>query len=126
MEVPAGQVDRVADVRQWVADRMRSIREARGITQRQLAKGMDVHFTRVSDFELNRSDFKLSTVLRAAAAMGTNLEQVFRGCPSWKGKRSDDDVVVISQAELREALKAEGVPAAAAKKVIAKLGERYL
>lgn len=105
-EIPEDQAAIVEHVRLWASGRVREIRENRGLTQQQLADKMGVHFTRVSDLENNRSDFKCSTLFRAAAAMGVRMETLFRGCPDWRGsgKKDPEAVVVVTEKRLEEIL----------------------
>lgn len=122
MEIPKLQENKIAHVREWTADRMKALRLAAGLTQPQLADKMGVHFSRISDFENNRSDYKASTVFRAAAAMGLNMEKVFRGCPDWKGaKKEVEQFVVVSTDRLEHALIESGIPPKRAALISARL-----
>lgn len=108
MELPEGELEKFEHVREWVVGRIRDFRIARGFTQKQLGDAMGgVHSSRICDFEANRSDYKASTVYRAAIALGVSMQQVFRGCPGWKARR-EDEMIVAPLKLLRERMIQEG------------------
>lgn len=84
---------------------------------------MGVCFSRVSDLELGANDYKVSTMLRAAYALGISPEALLKGCPDFsKGKsKKQDPVIVIQQSKLLEKLKAAGVPDSRASSVVQSL-----
>jgi transcriptional regulator with XRE-family HTH domain len=122
MEVDPKQVKSVAVARQWIATRIRDVRLARGMTQRELSNRMEVHFTRVSDLEANATDFKISTLLRACKGMGIQLEELVRGCPGWSTRAAKEkSMLVMEIQDLRQTLQGEGVSEALAERICAKL-----
>lgn len=110
MEVDPVQSSIVAEARQWIVNRIRDIRVARGMTQRELSNKMEVHESRVGDLEQNRSDYKISTVLRASWGLGVSPEELLKGCPGWKRKAAKGkQMVVIESGELQNLLVSLGV-----------------
>lgn len=99
MELPEDQTAAVAGVRQWTVDRLRNLRLESGFSQADVAKKMNIHFSRVGDFENNRSDYKASTVFRYAKALGVSLDRVFYGVPGWRNS-STNRLIVISKEEV--------------------------
>ncbi len=88
MEIDREQEQLIEKARDWIIDRIKTLRLARGYTQAQVAKKMGVHWTRVSDLELGRNDYKVSTMLRAAYALGVTAEALLRGCPGLGSRRA--------------------------------------
>ncbi len=86
MELPEDQTKTVSQMRQWTIERLRDLRAAVGFSQADVASKMNVHFSRVGDFENNRSDYKASTVFRYARALGVRMDKVFVGAPAWRGR----------------------------------------
>lgn len=123
MEINEKQETLISEARTWIVRRIRSIREARGYTQTQVANKMGVCFSRVSDLELGANDYKVSTMLRAAYALGISPEALLKGCPDFsKGKsKKQDPVIVIQQSKLLEKLKAAGVSDSRASSVVQSL-----
>lgn len=120
MKIPDGQLKNYAHVKEWLANRMRDIRIARGLTQQQLADQMNCHFTRISDLELNRHEYKASTIFRAASCLGVTMEQVFRGCPGWKDQKPEP-ILVIEPDQLVEKLVEQGYDRKDAKATVTQL-----
>lgn len=114
MEIDKNQEAKIEKARSWIVERMKSIRHARGLSQAEVAKKLGVHFSRVSDLELGRNDYKISTVLRIALALEVSVDDIFRGCPSLYSKRptTADRWVVVSVADLETRLKKAGLTAA--------------
>lgn len=65
------------DIRE-IGRRLGDLRRGRGITQRALAAEMCCAQNRVSDLELGKNDPRLSTLIRAADAMGLDVWVEFR------------------------------------------------
>jgi transcriptional regulator with XRE-family HTH domain len=109
MEIDPKQDKIISEARTWIAKRIRSIREARGYTQPQVAKKMGIGFTRISDLELAQHDYKVSTMLRAAYALGVTPEALLRGCPDALRGRSkkSEQMVIVTASRLSEALEKE-------------------
>ena len=100
----------ISDVRQWIVQRLKTIRETRGFSQNQVAERMGVTVSRVCDLEKGINDYKVSTMLRAAWALGISPEVLMRGCPGFNSKLKRLDPVVIAPAsQLVEALVAAGL-----------------
>lgn len=99
MELPQDQVKAVAQMRQWTVDRLRSLRNAAGFSQLEVANKMSVHVSRVGDFENGRSDYKSSTVFRYVKALGVRMDRVFIGAPAWRGESRASEIIVISVPE---------------------------
>lgn len=116
MEVKPEQDRIISEARTWIVRRIKSIREARGYTQTQVAKKMGVSFSRVSDLELELHDYKISTMLRAAHALGVTPEALLRGCPdSLRGRHNrSEPMIIVSQSRLVELLQKEGLSQARA------------
>lgn len=108
MELPEDQTIAIAPMRQWTSERMKALREAAGFSQAELASRMSVHFSRVSDFENNRSDYKASTVFRYAKCLGVSMEKVFTGAPAWRRGAKQGAVVILSEDEVVKRLMAIG------------------
>jgi transcriptional regulator with XRE-family HTH domain len=111
MELPQDQTKAVSQIRQWTIDRLRSLREAAGFSQADIANKMSVHFSRVGDFESNRSDYKASTVFRYVRAMGIRMDRVFIGAPEWRGAHTTQ-VIVIGKDEAIQRLVSLGYSSA--------------
>ena len=125
MEIPSNQEDAVRHVREWAAFRVKDLRTSRGITQTELARLMSVHFTRVSDLELNRADYKASSLYRAARAMGVNMEMFFRGCPGWgKLQSQGEEMVIVSAEDAKSRIKDLGFTSKQARDVVTALASR--
>ena len=73
--------EKVAHIRQWVANRAKELRKRAGFTQTQVARKMNIGCHRVSDFERNENDFKATTIFRYCSAVGISVEKFFEGCP---------------------------------------------
>lgn len=122
MEVDPKQSKLIQTQKAWIADRIRAVRNSRGITQQELANRMDVHFTRVSDLEGNSTDFKISSLLRAAHALNIQMEEFMKGCPGWNkpGRTASKDrpVVVVAMDSLVAALQKAGLSEAKARQAV--------
>ena len=127
MEVDPDQMERVLHVRRWITERARDIRTARGFSQAQLGDKMGIGKSRVCDFEKDVNDYKVSTVLRAAYAMGVTMEQFFRGCPGWTKRKarkaSEPSMVIASEEKLRKVLSDAGLSKASIDGVVSELSE---
>ena len=121
MEVDPKQSKLIQTQKAWIAGRIRTMRESRGITQQELANRMEVHFTRVSDLEKNSTDFKISSLLRAAYALNVPMEMFMKGCPGWNkpGRTAQKDpvVITISMEELIASLQKSGMTETKARQV---------
>lgn len=120
MEVPENQSKKVMHVREWMSDRIRQVRIARGLTQTQLADKMEVHLSRVSDLERNVSDYKFSTVCRAALALGVTLDQIARGVPAWS-RKNDETMLVLTPAKLFDFLVEGGLTTQKSRAILKKI-----
>lgn len=109
MEVDPNQANIVAGAREWIANRIRDVRVSRGITQRELSNRMEVHFSRVCDLEKNASDFKISTILRAAYGLEVNPEDLMKGCPGWKTRAAKQKLMFIAEYQKIHSLLVEEV-----------------
>lgn len=110
MEVDPHQAQIVSGAREWIANRIRDVRLARGITQRELSNRMEIHFSRICDLERNTTDYKISTLLRAAWGLGISLEDLVKGCPGWKSRAAKQkSMVIIEYQDLYDRLVAEGI-----------------
>lgn len=124
MEIDEKQERLISEARTWIVRRIRSIREARGYTQTQVAKKMGVCFSRVSDLELGANDYKVSTMLRAAYALGISPEALLKGCPNFskgRSKKNEDPVIVVQQSDLLLKLKSAGLNDSRASAVVQEL-----
>jgi transcriptional regulator with XRE-family HTH domain len=85
------ELKKVAHMVEWVAARIREIRESRGWSQAKLGVEMNIATTRIGDFERGRFEIKISSLFRLMRALGISPTEFFRGCPSWeapkKGKK---------------------------------------
>lgn len=113
----------IEKARDWIIDRIKILRLARGYTQGQVTKKMGVHWTRVSDLELGRNDYKVSTMLRAAYALGVTAEALLRGCPGMGNRRatSSDPLVIVSADLLKTRLTEAGLAPRAAASLVESL-----
>jgi transcriptional regulator with XRE-family HTH domain len=60
--------------------RIREIRIERGFTsQEDLAEYLKVHRTFVGHLETGRKDFRITTLIRTAQALGVSLSEMFKG-----------------------------------------------
>lgn len=108
VRIPEEQAEAIAEVRAWVSNRLRALREGAGWSQSKMADKMGVHLSRVSDFENNRSDYQASTVYRYARALGVPVEEIFAGAPGWR-KPHGKQVIVIGKEAARLRLISLGV-----------------
>ena len=60
-------------------DRLREVRKARALTQRQLAKASSVHFNTISGIEARTHTARPSTVRKLAEALGVPVEELTGG-----------------------------------------------
>lgn len=67
------------DVRHQVGSRIRSLREAAGISLRQFALSIGADKTYLSEVELGRRSPTLDTLERIAHGLGLTLEELFEG-----------------------------------------------
>lgn len=75
MECPrcngAGEID---DASVHIGDLIRHTREARGLTQEQLAERVGLSRTQVTNIEVGRSDIPLKRLQKFAAALGCSMK----------------------------------------------------
>lgn len=81
MKVDEVQLEAARQCIKWVAGRVREVRKAKGMTQKQLAARLGICHSRVSDFERATDDFKMSTLLRLAAVLDVSLHVLMDGAP---------------------------------------------
>jgi len=79
-----------------VGARIRALREAKGISQRQLGRMIGLSLSVCSQWEAGRSMPSLSVIHRIAPALGTTAEYL------WTGRQAE----VLESREEREALRA--------------------
>lgn len=122
-EIDPEQEKIIAEAREWIVRRIRAIRELRGYTQTQVADKMGITFSRVSDLEKGLNDYKVSTMLRAAHALGVTAEQLIKGCPEFHRGRSKkpEPIVIVPSEKLVEVLKEEGLTPKRAEAVVQSL-----
>ena len=110
-EIDPHQEEIIAEARSWIIRGIRAIREARGFTQTQVADKMGISFSRVSDLESGINDYKVSTMLRAAYALGVTAEALIRGCPDFvRGRaKKPESIVIVPFERLVQVLRDEGM-----------------
>jgi transcriptional regulator with XRE-family HTH domain len=79
----------VEEILQRLGRRIREIRIERGFkSQEEFADYCKLHRTFVGHLETGRKDFRLTTVIRVAEALGVTLEELFAGLESGKSFRT--------------------------------------
>lgn len=127
MEVSPEQLKRVEEAKFWVCERLRQYRVARGLTQEQLGLRMGIHRSRVCDFEAGASDYKMSTVMRAAYSMGVHPVKIFTGFPGWKTPDSarvefpGTELITVESGRLVSELVAAGLDSRKASEIASRL-----
>jgi len=58
--------------------RVRELREAKGLTQEQLAERAELHSVQISHIEGGRNEVKLTTILRLAKAFGMTASELLK------------------------------------------------
>ncbi|HBE69149.1 MAG TPA: transcriptional regulator [Planctomycetaceae bacterium] len=72
----------IRDAEYWVAKRLKQLRLAAGMTQKELASRMCITKSRISHLESGRKQPQLATLCRASKALGLrNLAEFFEGVP---------------------------------------------
>jgi|688.fasta_scaffold00460_28 transcriptional regulator with XRE-family HTH domain len=122
MEVDPKQIALISSAKAWIASRIRDVRLARGMTQKELSNRMAITYTRVSDLENNISDYKISSLLRAAWGLGVSLEDLMSGCPGWKSKAAiEKTMIIVEHQRAHHVLVSSGVSAREADRICARL-----
>lgn len=65
----------------WLCNRLKEVREIRGMRLTEVGARIGTTHSRISDTESCRYDPKLSTILRIMSALGISWEQLVRGAP---------------------------------------------
>ncbi|MEV8042478.1 helix-turn-helix transcriptional regulator [Streptomyces griseoluteus] len=73
LPTPPPDDDEIASRRVAFGDRVRTARQAAGLTQDQLAEQAGLDRVQISEIERGRRDARLSTLLRIESALGTQL-----------------------------------------------------
>lgn len=76
--------DTTPDIHAFLARRIREEREARGLTQDELASRAMTSASYISNLEANRKKASLTMVGRIAGGLGLSVDQLFKGAPSRK------------------------------------------
>ena len=120
---PVGEDDKTQPAIDWLVTRMRSLREARGVTQAHLGAKMKIGHTRISDLENRNNDFKFRTLARYCMGLGIELNKLFAGCPGW-GKTAEP-VYLVSRKKMEEIL-ASSTSEWAAEAILAELDDTLI
>lgn len=86
-------------------DRIREIREARGLTQDQLAEQTKISKSFLSEVENNRRNISSGNLLRIATLLGTSMDYLMRGETKEQARREP----VIIPPELSQAAEELGL-----------------
>jgi transcriptional regulator with XRE-family HTH domain len=79
----------VEDILRRLGQRIREIRIQRGFkSQEEFADYCKLHRTFIGHLETGRKDFRLTTVIRVAQALGITLQELFAGLETGKPFRS--------------------------------------
>ncbi len=90
------------------SNRMQSLRKQKGLSQKQLADKVGVHFTQVSRYE--RGDFKPSTdaLTKLAKALDTSVDFLMNGTSNEIAKEAGLDKEIISRFKIIQAFDTMG------------------
>lgn len=80
--------DSSGDAMATTGDRIREIREARGMTQDQLAVQADISKGFLSDVENNKRNISSDNLLKIANALGASVDYLLRGETKDSGRRT--------------------------------------
>ena len=81
-KIVAASDPKVVEKIEWICERVKALRTANGITQKQLGTAIGCSRERVSETERKRyKDLQISTVCRISQALGMSLQAFFSGCP---------------------------------------------
>jgi transcriptional regulator with XRE-family HTH domain len=110
MRVDEEQMKPILGHKLWICKRLSDIRVSRGFSMREISNRMGIDESRISDFEGDRNDYKVSTLLRYARVLNVSLDVLMRGCPGWTKAAPKSQMVILESSSLQEILKAHGVP----------------
>lgn len=64
---------------QNMGERIRAVRKAAGVTQRELAERLGIFYQQISQYERGERNPKYETVEKIADALGISVEELIRG-----------------------------------------------
>lgn len=66
------------DIKQLFGQRVKELRNKKGISQEKLAEFSDLHRTYISSIELGKRNVALENIARLAKALDCNIEDLFK------------------------------------------------
>lgn len=96
-----GELEKVWGAVDWIGQRLKELRELRGMTGEEVAEKLGVKHSRIYDSESARNDIRASTIFRILDVLGVDFQHFAKTAPRRGDWRSTDTPAARKERRIR-------------------------